>query len=1124
MINSDGLIMDTINNVDSETTNRRSYHHQGGQQHCYKLLMFWTFALLVMMGVMSMPVLADDSQVLVITTQTPILTSVIQSNHITGDNVKSIETIRGSVDSLSTSIKQLASGSSPTFTIGEDQSVLEDAGAQTVIGFIGDAQPGIPGQTVSFIVDNNNPTLFITVPEISSDGTLSYTPANNANGSTIVSVSAVDDGGVDVSAEQSFMITVTAVNDAPTFSVAGDQIVEEDAGSQIVQNFISDINAGPNENQNLTLNTMTSTPLGLFSAGPNIDASGNLIYTPAPNANGIATFTFTLMDDGGIANGGVNVSIEQTATITVISVNDPPTFSINVAVDRDQSILEDAGQQSINSFVTDISPGAGESGQSLTFITNTSNTTLFSEQPVIDPIGNLTYTPAADTSGMALVTITLMDDGGSNNGGVAVSAEETFMIEVLAVNDAPSFTIGPDQNISEDAGTQSISGFASNISAGPNELGQNINFLISNNNSALFSQVPTIDINGNLSYMTAPDINGSATVTVTLTDDGGDANGGSDSSLAQAFSIIVSAVNDAPEFTLGDDQMVLEGAGPQQVDNFVSDLSAGPADEVGQSLVTSIIDISNNAIFNELPSIDTNGNLSYTADDQANGIAIVSVQVMDDGGTVNAGVDTTVQVFMIEITPVNDEPSFTIDPLVGGDQMILEDAGIQTISGFVIDISAGDGEPEQTVSFLTNTDNDALFSILPAISADGILTYTPTDNASGTTLVSVMIMDDGGVNNGGVSISEAQTFTLEIIAVNDAPEFVIGPDQVVLEGAGPQQVDSFISDLNAGPADESGQLLTISILDNSNEAFFSDGPNIDANGDLTYTTTEEASGTAIITVQVMDDGGVENTGVNSSSQTFMIDITLVNDAPSFTLGANQTVFALDPAQTVTGFVTNISPGGENETDQNLSFIVSADISTLFAVQPAIDADGNLTYAPALGEGGLATVSVVLMDDGGIENGGINISGLQNFTIDILGDVADLAVTKTNGAFFTDSLDMATYIITVTNTGNSVALGAQVIDTLGDALDETTATWTCVPSAGASCTAAGNGNIDDFIDIPDGGVVIYTLTAAVIGNEDEELVNTVTVISPATPIDPDLSNNTATDIDLIALFADGFETP
>lgn len=92
-----------------------------------------------------------------------------------------------------------------------------------------------------------------------------------------------------------------------------------------------------------------------------------------------------------------------------------------------------------------------------------------------------------------------------------------------------------------------MNGFVTGISPGPaNEAGQTVNFLTSNNNNTLFTAQPTIDASGNLTYTLAANANGSATVTVQLHDNGGTANGGSDTSGAQTFTITAGPVNDAP--------------------------------------------------------------------------------------------------------------------------------------------------------------------------------------------------------------------------------------------------------------------------------------------------------------------------------------------------------------------------------------------------------------------------------------------------------------------------------------------------------------------------------------------------------------------------------------------------
>src|SRR4029078_2033409 len=152
----------------------------------------------------------------------------------------------------------------------------------------------------------------------------------------------------------------------------------------------------------------------------------------------------------------------------------------------------------------------------------------------------LTFTPAATANGSATVTVQLHDNGGVANGGADNSAPQTFTIPVTPVNDAPSFTKGANQSVTQNSGAQTVTGWATAISAGPaDESAQVLNFIVSNSNNALFSAQPAIAANGTLTYTAATGVNGSATVTVQLHDNGGVANGGVDTSAAQTFTITI---------------------------------------------------------------------------------------------------------------------------------------------------------------------------------------------------------------------------------------------------------------------------------------------------------------------------------------------------------------------------------------------------------------------------------------------------------------------------------------------------------------------------------------------------------------------------------------------------------
>jgi hypothetical protein len=115
------------------------------------------------------------------------------------------------------------------------------------------------------------------------------------------------------------------------------------------------------------------------------------------------------------------------------------------------------------------------------------------------------------------------------------------------VNHAPSFTAGANQIVNEDSGAHTVAAWAGNIFAGAaNEAGQTLDFLVSNDNPGLFAIAPAIASDGTLTYTSAHDANGSATVKVRLHDNGRTAGGGNDTSAEQTFTITVTAVNDAP--------------------------------------------------------------------------------------------------------------------------------------------------------------------------------------------------------------------------------------------------------------------------------------------------------------------------------------------------------------------------------------------------------------------------------------------------------------------------------------------------------------------------------------------------------------------------------------------------
>ena len=807
--------------------------------------------------------------------------------------------------------------------------------------------------TFSIVSGPSNGTLGAIVPTGPTTATVDYTPNADFNGTDSFVYQANDgNGGTDTA---NVAVTVNAVNDPPSFLAGPTVSVGEDAGAQTYPNWASAISAGPADESGQTVTfTVTNDNPALFSVQPAVSSSGTLTFTAAADASGSANIAIVAQDDGGTANGGSDTSASQSSSIAVTAVNDAPSFNKGA----DQIVSEDAGPQTVAAWATGISAGPNEAGQTVSFVATNDNNALFSSQPAVSSNGTLTYTPAADANGTATVTVHAQDDGGTANGGVDTSAPQTFVITVNSVNDAPSFTSGGNVSVLEDSGAYSAA-WASAISAGPaDESGQAVAFSTSNDNNALFSVQPSVSATGVLTFTLAADAFGSANVSVTLSDDGGTANGGADTSAAQTFTVTVDGVNDEPGFTPGADQTSAEDAGPQTVAAWATAISAGPASESSQT-ITFVTANDNNALFIAQPSVAADGTLTYTAAADANGTATVTVYAQDDGGTANGGDDTSASyTFTITITAVNDTPSFT----GGGDVSVVEDSAPYSAQ-WATAISAGPAdEAGQTVTFNVSATNPSLFSSGPSISATGVLSFTLAANASGASTVTVTLSDDGG----GANTSAPQNFTITVNAVNDAPSFAGGGDVTVNEDSGPYAAP-WASAISAGP-NESGQTVAFSVS-NSNNALFAVQPSISPTGVLTFTPALNAFGSANVTVTLSDNGGTANGGVDTSAaQSFTITVTAVNDGPSAGNDAwdtfGNTEVRVDLPAGLTPHVADTTPSGsgvrDNDTDpEGDPIVITGIVGCGDAVAPfdctlaggakvSMLANGSFSYTPAPG--------------------------------------------------------------------------------------------------------------------------------------------------------------------------------
>jgi VCBS repeat-containing protein len=291
----------------------------------------------------------------------------------------------------------------------------------------------------------------------------------------------------------------------------------------------------------------------------------------------------------------------------------------------------------------------------------------------------------------------------------------------------------------------------------------------------------------------------------------------------------------------------------------------------------------------------------------------------------------------------------------------------------------GAPNPPLTVSYSGFVNGDTAASLTtpptvttPATTASAVGTYPIT--ASGAVSASYTISYVSG--------------TLTVTAVNQAPvaannSYTTNEDTALTVGA---------PGVLGNDTDFDGSALTAGLVTGPANGTLT----LNANGGFTYTPNANFSGADSVTYRA-NDGTAD-----SNVATVSITVTAVNDAPSFTKDADQTVVQDAGAQTVAGWATNISAGPPDESWQTLNFIVTTNNNALFSAQPAVSPSGTLTFSPATGATGSATVTVQLHDNGGVANGGVDTSAPQTFTITITVtskpslSVANTSVIEGNG--------------------------------------------------------------------------------------------------------------------------------
>jgi hypothetical protein len=696
----------------------------------------------------------------------------------------------------------------------------------------GQANPSLTVSYSGFV--NGETTAVLTTPGVAA----TVADINSVPGTYAITVSGATAANYTLT-HSNGTLTVT-VNQPPSVTFATNNLaVLEDGGAAAAIGFAV-ISAGPagDAGQSVTNVSVSNDNPALFTDAPAL-VGGNLTFTPAANANGTATVTVILQDDGGTAGGGVDLGTNN-FTITVTAVNDVPAFTIT-------AIVGPAGA------TWTAQAGAGSRGwQSIA--SSADGTKLAA-------LVNAGKVYTSTDSG-----VTWTERNANQNWSQIVSSADGVNLAAVAV--AP----GQIQ-------TSTDSGVTWTTQAGA--AGGNWVSIASSDDGVKLSAVESLgniytSPDSGVTWMVRAGAGFRSWVTIVSSADGtklaAAASGGliytsTDSGLtwtareSNRFWGAMASSSDGTKLVALDNFGTGSGGRIYTSTDSGVTWTARESDRRWDAIATSAdgtrlaATVQNGQVFTS-----TDSGVTWTVQSGAGSRNWRGIATSSDGtklaAAVNGGVIHT------SIGPVSP---FAV--------AVIENSGPFSVSTIAA-ISPGPAdEAAQTVGFSVTNDNGALFSVQPAISASGTLTFTPAFNANGTATVTVVAQDNGGTANGGTNGSAPQTFIITVTAVNSAPSVAFATNNVVvLANSGPATNGGFAV-FTAGPTNESGQSLVAYTLSNSSNPLFSAQPAIDNAGTLTFTPAASAFGTATVTVVVQDNGGSASGGVDLGTNTFTITVS-----------------------------------------------------------------------------------------------------------------------------------------------------------------------------------------------------------------------------------------------------------
>ncbi len=388
-----------------------------------------------------------------------------------------------------------------------------------------------PANDLSILVTSSNPEVLdetgILLLGFGTNRVVELTPLGDQSGPTTITIT-VADGSNDLTLV-SFDLTVLAVNDAPILSAIATQNLEEDAAAIVVSFTVQDAETPPpsllvsahSSNQSLL------TDASLVPGGEGVNRT--LSLAPLPDQYGEATVSVVLRE----SSAPEALSVTNTFLVLVTPVNDAPVLSTIVT----QNLEEDAAATIVSFTVQD----AETQPSNLLVSAHSSNHDLLPDVNLVlggeGSSRTLSLTSLPDQYGSTTVSVVLRESAAPE----ALSVTNTFLVNVAAMNDAPTLDAIASLVLPKDADMQTVP--LSGISMGAPNDDQTLSVSAVSSDTLVIPD-PSVTYTspadaGSLTFTPVSGATGLVQITVLVTEAGG-ATAGATNRLGRTFTVNVS--------------------------------------------------------------------------------------------------------------------------------------------------------------------------------------------------------------------------------------------------------------------------------------------------------------------------------------------------------------------------------------------------------------------------------------------------------------------------------------------------------------------------------------------------------------------------------------------------------